>query len=839
MRFFPVTLQGKFLAGLVVILLLMGVLFGVALQAHTKQLLVAEAREKAQLMLAHTEAIQRYVREVLRPAVSKRIEADDFIIEAMSTSFVTRHVLQNITEDAMPFVFRRVAKNARNPEFEVTTAEEVLFNRFLADPKLTRIEEVIDQGDAGRLLIARPVRFTADCLRCHGLPENAPAVLLQMYGSQRGFYRQEKELVGLEVVSVPLYTASGPASRSTTMFAIWFVSGMVLLLVVIQGYFNRLVVHNLRRVGSILQRVFFREGGGELLAPLEREEDIEGMIRGIETIATHLGTAKEQLNTYAKNLESMVGERTADLEHVLAARSADVELFVRLLRDLNQHGEKKNLLCASLNHVARHFGASSAFYTCGFAGLDSLVWPGCLPPESRPQGSPVAPPLENLGQLSLRALEEPVLEENYWLLPVQTSGQSRGVYGLFWNSPAEVPGQDCVPRAMALGTQIGIALDNLEALEALLHQNTLLDSLVEGVPDPLLLMEAGGRALLANSSAHHLAARLQHMEHNQPPKNGAGAEVLQEEGRQVLLATLLERMGVTVQATHTDKVSSHEVELPGGLSFDVGIYPFIEGRGLGTRLIVHIRETTEERQLLGHLRRSEKMAAVGQLAAGIAHEINNPLGVIRCYAELLGASLPEGQEKADVETILRHVESAQTVLRDLLHFSRPKVTQAGPCDVAALLASLVELFKPKATRLGVGLVVEATPNLPLVHTDSGLLEQVLVNLLLNALDAVPPQSGQVRLMAQVPPRQADLSIHIIDNGGGVPEVNLGKLFDPFFSTKPAGHGTGLGLTVAFGMVREMKGTLEVHNRYEQGVRVGAEFIVTLPLDSMEQGHDPM
>ncbi len=432
-----------------------------------------------------------------------------------------------------------------------------------------------------------------------------------------------------------------------------------------------------------------------------------------------------------------------------------------------------------------------------------------------------------------------MLEENYWLLPVQTSGQSRGVYGLFWNSPAEVPGQDCVPRAMALGTQIGIALDNLEALEALLHQNTLLDSLVEGVPDPLLLMEAGGRALLANSSAHHLAARLQHMEHNQPPKNGAGAEVLQEEGRQVLLATLLERMGVTVQATHTDKVSSHEVELPGGLSFDVGIYPFIEGRGLGTRLIVHIRETTEERQLLGHLRRSEKMAAVGQLAAGIAHEINNPLGVIRCYAELLGASLPEGQEKADVETILRHVESAQTVLRDLLHFSRPKVTQAGPCDVAALLASLVELFKPKATRLGVGLVVEATPNLPLVHTDSGLLEQVLVNLLLNALDAVPPQSGQVRLMAQVPPRQADLSIHIIDNGGGVPEVNLGKLFDPFFSTKPAGHGTGLGLTVAFGMVREMKGTLEVHNRYEQGVRVGAEFIVTLPLDSMEQGHDPM
>ncbi len=81
MRFFPVTLQGKFLAGLVVILLLMGVLFGVALQAHTKQLLVAEAREKARLMLAHVEAIQHYVREVLRPAVSKRIEADDFIIE--------------------------------------------------------------------------------------------------------------------------------------------------------------------------------------------------------------------------------------------------------------------------------------------------------------------------------------------------------------------------------------------------------------------------------------------------------------------------------------------------------------------------------------------------------------------------------------------------------------------------------------------------------------------------------------------------------------------------------------------------------------------------------------
>ncbi len=849
MRILPYSLQGRFLVGLLAVIMVLGLLFSFALRSHMQELFVSEARSKANLMAAHTEAIQSYVRGVLRPAVSHALKPDEFIIEAMSTSFVTRHILSALSDEESHFIYRRVAKNARNPDYEVDDRERAFFDRFSAHPELLRIEESVRVQGKEHLTVARPVHFTADCMRCHGDPKDAPAVLLRMYGGTRGFWRQSDELAGLDIISVPIESSTGAIGQSITMFAVFFGSGMLLLLLLMQGFFNRLVVSNLRRVGAILHSGLFREEERDLLVPLQREEEIEGVVRSIELIATHLSNARRQLSDYAKNLESMVKDRTADLETVVQERSADVQLFVRLLSGLNRNVEKQELLRTSLELIARHFGAQRAVYACGLSGSDFMAWP---PPSQDRQGG--LGPAER-EELSLHLCQgEAALLPDVWYLPVQTSGQTRGLLGLYWEtqSPAPedperfaaAPRQDQFPLALAFGHQLGIALDNLDALDALLWQNSLLDSIVEGISDPLLLTERDGVPLIANASARALAQRL--LAHEAPGEEDAGNATpaafpggVAEDA--ALLAALLDLM----QARSADDAAltspaRYEVDLPDGHSFAVSMYPLRAGSPGLTRTVIHLRETTTEKRMLSHLRQNDKLAAVGRLSSGLAHEINNPLGVIRCYAELLGKSDLDERRRADLAVILRHVDQARSVLRDLLDFARPHSPCPAACDVEAFLTSVLEIIRPKARTSRLEISLDVPLPLEPARLDSRMLSQVIVNLLLNALDAVQeafPQGGGRIILRAARDDANNLAISVSDNGSGIKEKDMGKIFDPFFTTKAPGAGTGLGLTVTFGMVRDMGGQLEVscpppdHNEARMTV-----FTVTLPADCVEEGH---
>jgi len=842
MRVFPHSLHGRFLLFLACAMFFLGLFFVVMLKLHTRNLLIAEARGKAHLMSAHAEAIQNYVRGTLRPAMIPLIGADGFLIEAMSTSFVTRHILSTLNIDKTSFTYRRVATNARNPDYEVTEDERKILLRFKDSAKLTRLEHKIGEGEDERLVIARPVYFTEDCMRCHGAPEYAPAVLLSMYGNERGFWKSNGELAGLDIISVSMENTRSAMLESATVFGSWFGIGMLILFCVVQVFFNRLVAHNLRRVGEMLQRLFFFKEEEQVAAaaagdisqpgfsPPEAGDDIEGMVRAIEAVAIHLADAKQQLHEYARNLESMVQERTADLALVASARNADVQLFITLLSGLNTSQDKNALLQASLELIAVHFRAEMAVYICGAAGLDFIVWPAAAKTQmldeqmSRLLASPGA----------LLTLEEPDLHDSYWLLPVQNSGHTRGVLGLFWTGNGAAPPQP-PSLALAFSRQLGIALDNLDTLDTLLRQNSLLDSLVEGVPDPLILVQDEKYPLLANSSARILAEAL--------CAHGASA---QEEPWDALadrqrIALLLEKLGTGICLT-TARAQGEPVRDEISLDndercFALAVYP-LQGKGADSRRsIVHISETTKEKHLLLQIRRSEKLAVVGQLAAGLAHEINNPLGVIRCYAELLGESAAGRQDSEDIQTILHHVEQAQSVLRDLLDFSRPHVSDIGECDLLDFLPSLADLFKAKAARAKAGLLLHLPRHLPVIQTDRGLLEQILINLLLNALDAVPAEDGIITLGAREHGNLVHISV--TDNGLGIDETAADKIFDPFFTTKSS--GTGLGLSVAFGMAREMGGTIEVHNNYADGRRKGVTFSLVLPVSgphNNELPHEP-
>jgi len=790
-RLIPHTLQTKFLAGLVLLMTALVGFFAIALNMHLQRLMEGEAREKAALILSHVEAVQRYVRATLRPAMYRTLPDGDFLIEAMSTSYITRAVMsdQNLTHET--FLYRRVGVGARNPDYEALPRERSYIRRFAADPSLARLEEILDVDGERIFITARPQRYEAECLHCHGDPAVAPHEIISRYGSARGFGRKVGDLAGIDLVRLKVERDVGGIRDATFSFAMLFAAGILVLFLMLQGFFHRLVVQSLRRVTGVMQRLFPDEapppGPADKAAP-PRDDEIEGLLHGFETFAEHLRQARSDLAAYAATLEDKVEARTRDLTALADERRADVGLFVALLNSLNESQNKKQLLSAALALVAGRFQAVRAAYVCILAVSDYAVWP---------EGSP-GPELP-ADWHDLVSGEEPRLSPMAWHIPVQTSGTSRGLLCLYWDEPQRQSAR-LADLARALGQQLGIAMENLDALDGLLRQNAMLSSIFEGIADPLLLLDAGGSVLLANTTAGRLAESLG------PAR-----------GRQAFEPLVAQLMSAAQPA------GRGEFELPDGRIFVARLYHLVEG-GAGRRMVASLREVTAERRLEGQMRRSERIVAVGQLAAGLAHEINNPLGVIRCYAELLAASQKDPQAQADLEVIMRHTDQARRVVRDLLDFARPRPASSGPGDLAAAARACAEILGPQARTRHAVLELDA-PDAPLpVRAGPEALEHILANLVMNALDAVAGRDdGRVRI--GVGREDDDALLSVADNGPGIAPEHLDRVFDPFFTTKEVGKGTGLGLAVVYGLVRDLEGAVEVINA-EGG---GALFRVRLPL----------
>jgi PAS domain S-box-containing protein len=225
--------------------------------------------------------------------------------------------------------------------------------------------------------------------------------------------------------------------------------------------------------------------------------------------------------------------------------------------------------------------------------------------------------------------------------------------------------------------------------------------------------------------------------------------------------------------------------------------------------------------------RAERLATLGELAAGVVHELNNPLTSITVYAEYLVRKLEAaGSEAGDIEKLRRIGASAQRILRfsrDLVQYARPSKKDQEPVDLASVVRQSVSICEHLVERGGVTLAVEVDPELPVVQAVAGQIEQVLINLITNAVHAAE-DGGSVVVRAQ-PSGPAAVLIEVGDSGGGVPEADREKIFEPFFTTKPDGKGTGLGLPIVRNIVEEHRGEIRV------GVSDlgGAAFRVVLPI----------
>jgi PAS domain S-box-containing protein len=241
------------------------------------------------------------------------------------------------------------------------------------------------------------------------------------------------------------------------------------------------------------------------------------------------------------------------------------------------------------------------------------------------------------------------------------------------------------------------------------------------------------------------------------------------------------------------------------------------------------RDITDEKQRQVMLCQAEKLAAIGQMSAGLAHEINNPLGNIFGYARLLLKNdALTGDQREKIEIIAEQAKKGSSVVQGLLDYSRQSGARREAVAVNRIVADIIRLLQPQAEKSAVR-IVPVLGEMPDIHADPKQIEQVIFNLVINAMQAIG-RDGTIRIeTSKIAAEKAE--IRVKDTGPGIPEEIQCRIFDPFYTTKPVGKGTGLGLSVCLGIIRDHGGSIDVESR----VGEGATFIVRLPVGEQSHG----
>lgn len=247
-------------------------------------------------------------------------------------------------------------------------------------------------------------------------------------------------------------------------------------------------------------------------------------------------------------------------------------------------------------------------------------------------------------------------------------------------------------------------------------------------------------------------------------------------------------------------------------------------------MVAVARDVTERKKLQLQMIQSEKLSAVGQLAAGVAHEINNPLGIILGFAQSARKKIQESDALSlPITSIEREALRCKNLVQNLLTFSRQTKAQIHEVAFNETVASILSIVEAQARVKSVEIFRELGP-LPSLLCDRNQLQQVVVNLCNNAIDAMP-DGGKivVRTSSHAIKNERWIVLEIEDSGSGIPEEIRDKIFNPFFTTKEVGKGTGLGLSLVYEIIQRHKGTIEVKSE----VGRGSTFSVSLPVGMHE------
>ena len=250
------------------------------------------------------------------------------------------------------------------------------------------------------------------------------------------------------------------------------------------------------------------------------------------------------------------------------------------------------------------------------------------------------------------------------------------------------------------------------------------------------------------------------------------------------------------------------------------------------RLII-FDDVTDRAELEQRLVQADKLSSIGLLAAGVAHEVNTPLAVISTYAQMLAKQVADDSQKSLIlDKIAKQTFRASEIVNSLLNFSRTSTTSFGDISVNRVIQETLSLLEHQLQKTGIQVKTDFASGLPPVYGNSGKLQQVFLNLFLNARDAM---TGGGTLEVRTVAEEAGVRVEVADSGSGIAPEHLHRIYDPFFTTKAARKGTGLGLSVTYGIIQEHGGSIEVSNRRSGGAR----FRIELPFAKTGSARKPV
>ena len=288
---------------------------------------------------------------------------------------------------------------------------------------------------------------------------------------------------------------------------------------------------------------------------------------------------------------------------------------------------------------------------------------------------------------------------------------------------------------------------------------------------------------------------------------------------------LTEAFSATLAGQQVDNLDLQILRSDGRVGqFSVNLSPMRDEQGNVASLVVVMSDVTDAATLQSKLMQAQKLAAVGQLVSGVAHEVNNPLTAILGFADLLmeNTELPESARK-DLRVILQEAQRTKQIVQNLLSFARQMPPQRKPVQLNSILHRTVQLRAYDFHSHGVEVIEQLDQELPYVIGDSHQLQTVFLNILNNAYDAVRETGRPARIEIMTARQDGFVEVTFRDNGHGIAYAD--RIFDPFFTTKEVGKGTGLGLSICYGIVHEHGGEILCHNNVGSE---GATFIVRLP-----------
>jgi hypothetical protein len=287
-------------------------------------------------------------------------------------------------------------------------------------------------------------------------------------------------------------------------------------------------------------------------------------------------------------------------------------------------------------------------------------------------------------------------------------------------------------------------------------------------------------------------------------------------------ATLVEQFERTrgeMRIHHLDKFALDTRK--GESSMNIAIAPLVSRDNERIGRLVIFDDVTDRAELERRLVQADKLSSIGLLAAGVAHEVNTPLAVISTYAQMLAKQVAEDDQKSRIlEKIARQTFRASEIVNSLLNCSRTSTSELVEVQLNKVIQETLSLLEHQLKKAGIEVRTSLDPNLDSVKGNPGKLQQVFLNLFLNARDAMP-SGGMLEVRSAA--HNGGVEVEVVDTGNGITREHIHKIFDPFFTTKTSGRGTGLGLSVSYGIIKEHAGKIDVRSTPGRGTSFHVEF----------------